>query len=67
MKLDLEVVKVGAARKQHACAYCNGTIAIGKAYTKLMSRLEDERFPVAINICSSHQVGLVPLSLVMRR
>lgn len=67
MKIDIEVVKVGAARKQHTCGYCNGKIAKGQSYNKLLSRLETERFPVAIEVCSSHQIGLVPLSLLLKR
>lgn len=67
MKVDIEIVKVGSARKQHTCAYCNGKITISQSYTKIMSRLEEERFPVAINICGSHKVDLVPLSLILRR
>jgi hypothetical protein len=67
MKVELEIVKVGSARKQHTCAYCNNKVTSGQGYTKIMSRLEDERFPVAIVICGSHQVELVPLSLIMRR
>lgn len=67
MKVEIEIVKVGSAKKSHVCAYCTGKIGAGQSYTKLMSRLEDERFPVAVKICSSHQVGLVPLSLIMKR
>jgi biotin synthase-related radical SAM superfamily protein len=67
MKVEIEIVKVSSARKIHTCAYCNAKINSGQSYTKLMSRLEEERFPVQINICSTHQAVLVPLSLVLRR
>lgn len=67
MKVDIEIVKVGSARKKHTCAYCNGQIMANQSYTKILSRLETERFPVPINICSTHKPELVPLSLILRR
>lgn len=67
MKADIEIVTVSAARKEHKCAYCAGKVTKNQSYTKILSRLEDERFPVAIVICSIHQPGLVPLSLILRR
>lgn len=67
MKVEIEIVTVSSARKQHKCAYCDGVIRAGNSYTKFMSRLDSERFPIAVNICSSHTTGLIPLSLILRR
>ena len=67
MKVDLEVIQIASARTNHKCAYCGENITKSRSYTKILSRLDTERFPIAIKICSSHQVGLVPLSLLLRR
>lgn len=67
MKIDIEIVNVAAAKKEHKCAYCEGVCLKGKPYTKLLSRLETERFPVAIPICSSHKPELIPLAIILKR
>ena len=67
MKVELEFIEVFSARKAHKCDYCGGDIKASNKYYKVMSRLDNERFPISIKVCNKHKIELIPLSIVLKR
>lgn len=67
MKITIEFSEVSACRVAFKCAYCQAKINSGHKYTKILSRKEDERFPITLKICAAHQPAILPLSLLWNR
>lgn len=60
-------IEAVTARKQHVCSMCKRVIPTGSTYYKITSRKNDERFPVGLRLCITHNLTVVPLGIIWQR